>query len=52
MEVNFPRDLDLRWKALLLAGAVVIVSTGKGRRKSGIKGRKGRKEVRGRSKVI
>lgn len=24
MELNFPGDLDLRWKALLLAGAVVI----------------------------
>ncbi|KAG0693852.1 hypothetical protein GWK47_027355 [Chionoecetes opilio] len=24
MEVNFPGDLDLRWKALLLAGALVI----------------------------
>lgn len=24
MEVSFPGDLDLRWKALLLAGAIVI----------------------------
>ncbi|MPC40201.1 hypothetical protein E2C01_033758 [Portunus trituberculatus] len=24
MEVSFPGDLDLRWKALLLAGAIII----------------------------